>query len=810
MNTVLHTSNTMPRGTMASHPLRNEMKQRSQAAKRLHHHHRSKSCSDVIVSDGPMAPAANNHTTPSHNANHNTNYHIPITNHMTGISSQQPGALAHAYHTPQQQNAMKSTGGLYYHGTKPSLAGFDPFASEGATTRVAGPSLYPSTPKKKSRRHSIDFATGIVAEVWEPDPASPTAETRYVVTSRDSSPTGINNGSISSKSQRQPPPSPLETFSNESSRKHSPATTAAAKAKGSMKRVNKFFRKSGLVKSLSLAHKMGAESSPSKSNKNNTNNSNHASPVSVLQLKDPAPAPENEQPSRVSLSASNKGLSVSVLADQQLSPSAPLPSTTSPTTTPPSLSENAAATTMAQDLMELRDSFRNYSVTSIVAPNSPTLHLPSLTKPRHNYAPTSFLTGQQNSGDHHNSSYEAPVRTSCVPNEPTPFQLEIPSLNEVVTIARLNEFVENYRRQDQNLDPSQFKGLTKQELQKMVDHSKLLNKASAASPAGDNSKGNSLLVQEHVPIIQSLLDCGEHDRETNLRTTAQEGGEISIQGFLTETGDLSADDRTEAVIFQGQRNFTVVFRGTTEQQTKGLVGGSSGSKSKKRAVPLDDDDDNDQKADSVEGKSNNNRCVVEVYSGFKDSYCRVEEECFRQVDKLVDENPFCDVVFSGYSYGGALATLAAFRYAIARPMMRVGCLTLASPKVGFSQFQQAVNNLPNLKVMRLELGRDANCQGPTVGGSHVGHTLVLNSAAPSGTGQGKPSVSVYKFETPKAKNAFFKTSQPGLKKYISTLEDLATLNKNSGKSASSLTWATDFANNAGEGVVVNNEKRLMV
>eukprot|EP00536_Pseudo-nitzschia_multiseries_P011687 jgi/Psemu1/308429/fgenesh1_kg.411_\ len=383
----------------------------------------------------------------------------------------------------------------------------------------------------------------------------------------------------------------------------------------------------------------------------------------------------------------------------------------------------------------------------------------------------------------------------------------------------------------------------------MVNHSNLLNNTSVASHnasgssnignnIGNSNSGNSLLVQEHVPIIQSLLDCSEHDRETTLRTTAQEGGEISIQGFLTEPGDHSADDRTEAVIFQGERNFTVVFRGTTEQQARGLVGGgngsSSSSKSKKRAVPLDDDNNNDNYndhratagQDSPETKTGNNdrnSCVVEVYSGFKDSYSRVEEECFRQLDKLVDENPFCDVTFSGYSYGAALATLAAYRYAIASPMVRVGCLTLASPKVGFSQFRQAVNNMPNLRVMRLELGRDANCQGPTVGGSHVGHTLVLNSAvavaaaaaASSGTGtgsgQGKPSVSVYKFETPKPKNAFFKTSHPGLTKYISTLEDLSTLNKNSGKSASSLmTWATDFANNAGEGVVVNNEKRLMV
>merc|ERR1712127_1060406 len=98
--------------------------------------------------------------------------------------------------------------------------------------------------------------------------------------------------------------------------------------------------------------------------------------------------------------------------------------------------------------------------------------------------------------------------------------------------------------------------------------------------------------------------------------------------------------------------------------------------------------------------------------------------------------------------------------------------------------------------------------GPTVGGCHVGHTLVLNSNSNSNSNhtsassrsssptnsrgvspassfesnsvKKQPSVSVYKFESPKHKNGgFFKTSNPGLKKYISTLEDLAALQSSS-------------------------------
>ena len=434
------------------------------------------------------------------------------------------------------------------------------------------------------------------------------------------------------------------------------------------------------------------------------------------------------------------------------------------TKAPPGIAETKnpsrdSETTMAEDLMELKEGFGNLQIPSLMMKS----------------APTSFLMGTGDEG----------VTTNCS-NEPTPFQLEIPSLSEVVTMARLNEFVENYRRHDQNLDPSQFQGMDRRELQHKIDSSMNTNNKSGSS--------SNTMVPEHVPIVQSLLECTEGPEQ-----------DISIQGFLTEPGNLHSDSRVEAVIFQGQRNFTVIFRGTTEQQTKVL----GSSKSKKRAVPLDP-----------------KNSEVEVYSGFMESYSKVEEKCFRTIDKLVDENPFCDFVFSGYSFGAALATLAAYRYAKARPMMRVGCLTLASPKVGFSHFRHMVNTTPNLKVVRLELGgqSETKCQGPTVGGWHVGHTLVLNASSSNASNpstEQQPSVSVYKFEAPKHKTSnFFKTSNPGLKKYISTLEDLATLENNRNQAAAasnsgqklqkSSPWPKDFANNAGKGVIVNKEERLVV
>ena len=146
-----------------------------------------------------------------------------------------------------------------------------------------------------------------------------------------------------------------------------------------------------------------------------------------------------------------------------------------------------------------------------------------------------------------------------------------------------------------------------------------------------------------------------------------------------------------------------------------------------------------------------------------------------------------------------MATLAAFRYANSRPMMRASCITLGSPKVGFSLFRHMVNSLPNLKVMRLECGQDGKCQLPSVGGSHVGHTLVLKSSLGQNSQKTNHPVLAYKFDTPKHKK--FKTTHPDLRNYVNALEEISRLR---------LPWAKDFVGTSGQGVVVNNEARQVV
>lgn len=373
-----------------------------------------------------------------------------------------------------------------------------------------------------------------------------------------------------------------------------------------------------------------------------------------------------------------------------------------------------------QDTFMNRDSAINNSfVKDMMDVRFDKLQIPPLAKP----SPTSFLTG---------SEVEA-TRTSEF--EAAPFQTELPSLEELVVSARVNEFVENYRRMDQNFDLRSWKGYTQMDLRQVS-------------------------MPEHIPIAQLLLDCGDS---------------VILQGVVSSGS--SSDDRVEAIAFEDQRHFIAVFRGTTEQQMK-----PGNCKHKKKSAALD-----------------SKQPTIEVYQCFLEEYMKIEEECFTMLDKLRESQPFCEIVFTGHSFGGALATLASFRYANARPTARVKCYPMSSPKVGFATFRQLVNSTPNLRVVRLEYGQDGKSQLPSPAGSHVGHTLVLHGSLGNNSQKTKQPVLVYKFDAPKQKK--FKTIHPDLRSYVMALEEVARLK---------MPWVNEFVGTSGKGVVVNNEARQMV
>jgi len=336
--------------------------------------------------------------------------------------------------------------------------------------------------------------------------------------------------------------------------------------------------------------------------------------------------------------------------------------------------------------------------------------------------------------------------------DPSPHQVAIPSSEDLHVHAKLCALLESYRKMDQNFDFNVLKDVDQLTLKGFV--------ALDSSIAG--------LTKEQKPIVKSLLDCDD---------------DVRVGGYFTTN---EQEERLEVGVFCIQNTILVVYRGTTEQQLKP-------ARQKVAGVELDPEN------------------PVMVYPPFRDAYFELETQVYKLLDTLVEENPFSDVVFVGHSFGGALATIGAVRFASARPMLRFACHAFGSPKVGANDFRQMANTLPNLKVMRVEYGSDANTTYPADVGTtkwqHVGHSLVIHASV--GTNNGKPPshpVSAYRFDHKKPNSSMtnlLQNRKPDVQAYIRALEPFATQN---------LKWVSLYVGeDVGKGVRgKDNEKRLMV
>jgi Lipase (class 3) len=379
------------------------------------------------------------------------------------------------------------------------------------------------------------------------------------------------------------------------------------------------------------------------------------------------------------------------------------------------------------------------------------LALPSLAKP----APTSFLTGTE------------VVRSS--EHDPSPFQMEIPSLDQTLVAARLVQFVEHYRKEDMNMDLSMsLVGLSRREMASFVEDT-------------DSSQAPPNLTQVHKPVVESLLEAAE---------------DATVAGFVATQNAGSADARREAVILERQMQFIIVFRGTTQEQA-----GKTGFFKKNHAKP---------KHQVALEPFENDGTDAKVFAPIKEAYIELEHRVFDCLDRLMDANPFCDVVFTGSSWGACMATLAAYRYASNRPMARVSCQTFGAPKVGNKVFRQQVNSLPNLKVIRIEHASDVKCLAPPQdngNGAPAGHSIVLSKNSEN---YNELSAVACKFDSGKHHStkpaaALFNAwkKERDISTYVSHLEQL--------QQSKGYKWVKDFAGEDGSGVRgKDNEQRQMV
>lgn len=122
---------------------------------------------------------------------------------------------------------------------------------------------------------------------------------------------------------------------------------------------------------------------------------------------------------------------------------------------------------------------------------------------------------------------------------------------------------------------------------------------------------------------------------------------------------------------------------------------------------------------------------VPVLDAFRSVYfgTPLVKTVFALLSNLTTRKPFFDVVMTGHSFGAAMATLGALRYATHNSQMRVSCYAFGSPRIGGEKWRQLVHSVPNLRVYRAENGNDPYVMLPS-GNEwvHCGHAIQISDA----------------------------------------------------------------------------------
>ena len=326
----------------------------------------------------------------------------------------------------------------------------------------------------------------------------------------------------------------------------------------------------------------------------------------------------------------------------------------------------------------------------------------------------------------------------------TEWQLEIPDKTELMYTCRASWFLETYQTEKgKSLDLAELIGCTSGDLAMFV----------GCKPSPTTNK----LDEAHRPAVESLLECG-----TDL---------LQVQGYI-KSNPVNGDPASfrQVFILERQRQFLCIFRGTSAEQQGKL----------------------EKQPHTVKLSDNKN---VSVFADRYKAFQELELQLFGKLDQLMEDNPFCDFVFAGHGFGAAMATLAAYRYAWARPELRVAATVTGNVKVGLPDFRLSANSLPNLKLVRVELGHS---KPANTAGVHAGHTIRIN---PMKTGS---QVKAFKFSDdcksgPSPVRKFRLNKEKVISEYVDALDDLGD------------DWVKDFYRQDGAGVKgKDNETRLVV
>lgn len=239
----------------------------------------------------------------------------------------------------------------------------------------------------------------------------------------------------------------------------------------------------------------------------------------------------------------------------------------------------------------------------------------------------------------------------------------------------------------------------------------------------ENSDGNAANTKSSVSQTDGTKD---YAIMSNLQEAVED---IVVEGFFREYyDDEHLEDglgRVEVCIFSSLKcnKFFVVYRGSSDVQDRPINGMQEKEKFKEQKSA---------KKKEVKGEINSTlvKSSVEkdLNSRILNAYnCNLEDSVFTLLNRLTGLRPFCDVTVLGHSFGGALATIMAYKYAKSRPASRIRCHAFGSPKVGGELFRNEVHSLPNLNILRIERSTDPFISMPEgTEWEHVGHTLRMS------------------------------------------------------------------------------------
>eukprot|EP00986_Skeletonema_menzelii_P004337 scaffold1467_cov147-Skeletonema_menzelii.AAC.3 len=257
--------------------------------------------------------------------------------------------------------------------------------------------------------------------------------------------------------------------------------------------------------------------------------------------------------------------------------------------------------------------------------------------------------------------------------DPSDFQIQLPTKKEVLVHAKICNLMNGYTATQRDFNFAMLSGITRSTLEKEYEKS-----------TNDDPMIAGIC---HKDVVKQVLECAD---------------DLVVEGFFREYGKEESSGGGG-----GER----IEAGSTAAQARPVKSNLFGR----------------------EGEWP--RHLVPILTSFRSAYfsTSLEKALSFLLANLATRKPFFDVVMTGHSFGGAMATIASLRYAMDNSQMRVLCHTFGCPRVGGEEWRQLVHSVPNLRLFRVEKAHDSFVNIPT-GNEwvHCGHSIQFSDDASQG------------------------------------------------------------------------------